>query len=481
MNERKELTSISIDLIYPHPDNPRKNLGNLEEMIESIKKNGVMQNLTVIPGHYLTEDELKMLYEMYKDNPDEEIRVLINRKWSDEGYTLLIGHRRFASAKLAGLKDIPCRIIEGMSRKEQVGIMLEENMQRNDLTIIEQAQGFQMMLDLGETVDTIVEKTGFSKSTVHHRLNIAKLDQKLLKDKEEDDCFQLSLKDLYVLEQIKDVETRNKVLKDASDQRQLRWKAEQAAREEKRLQVQVEIIKKLEELGVKKAPKKLESESWRWSGKWDIVKEFNLDKVCPEEIKLKKSKEDYMYIRNCAALCIIRKKVQSKKETEADKECKDLERKKKELKALTKELILKIKDYVKVIALGTIKTIEDSEELRKELLNIAALNGTNLYQSTRYYFFEGKSQWECSEEEKKDAENKWAKLKSQQILLILMAESVNTTLELVDYYGKYKKESADKLWTICRILEKYGWVYEENEQQLLDGTHELYVKEEIKC
>ena len=55
--------------------------------------------------------------------------------------------------------------------------MLLENIQREDLTIQEQAQGFQMMLDLGDTEDQIAEKTGFSKSTVRHRLNIAKLDQ----------------------------------------------------------------------------------------------------------------------------------------------------------------------------------------------------------------------------------------------------------------------------------------------------------------
>ena len=43
------IVNIRIDHIHPHPDNPRKNLGDLTELVESIKKNGVMQNLTVIP------------------------------------------------------------------------------------------------------------------------------------------------------------------------------------------------------------------------------------------------------------------------------------------------------------------------------------------------------------------------------------------------------------------------------------------------
>ena len=54
-------------------------------------------------------------------------------------------------------------------------------MQRSDLTIYEQAQGFQLMLDLGDTEEQIAEKTGFSKTTIRRRLNIAKLNQDELK------------------------------------------------------------------------------------------------------------------------------------------------------------------------------------------------------------------------------------------------------------------------------------------------------------
>ena len=78
-----------------------------------------------------------------------------------------------------------------------------------------------MMLDLGDTEDQIAEKTGFSKSTVRHRLNIAKLDQEKLKEKQQDDAFQLTLKDLYELEKIKDVEMRNEILDKASSSRDI--------------------------------------------------------------------------------------------------------------------------------------------------------------------------------------------------------------------------------------------------------------------
>ena len=154
------ITNINAKLIHQHPDNPRKDLGDLTELSESIKKKGIMQNLTVIPGYW-----------------DE------NRAHHEEGYTLIIGHRRFAAGKMAGVTMYPCRIVEDMSYKDQVGTMLEENMQRIDLTPLEQAEGFQMMLDLGDTEEQIAEKTGFSRTTVHRRLEIAKLDRDLVKEK----------------------------------------------------------------------------------------------------------------------------------------------------------------------------------------------------------------------------------------------------------------------------------------------------------
>ena len=48
----EELKQIALNEIHPHPQNPRRDLGDVSELTESIKKNGIMQNLTVIPGHW---------------------------------------------------------------------------------------------------------------------------------------------------------------------------------------------------------------------------------------------------------------------------------------------------------------------------------------------------------------------------------------------------------------------------------------------
>ena len=101
MEERRDIVYIGIDHIHTHPENPRKDLGDLTELAESMKKQGCLQNLTVVP---------------VEGQPGE--------------YYALIGNRRHGASKLAGLEELPCRIAEGLSRKEQLSIMLEENMQK---------------------------------------------------------------------------------------------------------------------------------------------------------------------------------------------------------------------------------------------------------------------------------------------------------------------------------------------------------------
>lgn len=49
MERKPTLTTIAIDKLHPHPDNPRKVLGDIDELAESIKASGILQNLTVVP------------------------------------------------------------------------------------------------------------------------------------------------------------------------------------------------------------------------------------------------------------------------------------------------------------------------------------------------------------------------------------------------------------------------------------------------
>ena len=132
---------------------------------------------------------------------------LLGNTWQD-GYTVVIGHRRLAAAKLAGLKELPC-IVSDMGLRDQVRTMLMENIQRADLTIYEQAQGFQMMMNMGDTVEEIARKSGFSQSTVRRRVKLLALDQEKLKASVERGA---NLVDYMELDKIEDPALKNEVL-----------------------------------------------------------------------------------------------------------------------------------------------------------------------------------------------------------------------------------------------------------------------------
>jgi len=205
-----ELTYLPVSELYPHPDNPRKNVDDLEELAASIKANGVLQNLTVIKGHYMSLDEWIEISK--QDGVSKDMAKATfpeDENFVPGGYTVIIGHRRLAASKLAGLTEVPCTIAN-MSEKEQIQTMLLENMQRKDLKVYEEAQGFQMLLDFGDTVDEVSEKSGFSSTTIRRRVKLNELDQKKLK--EVVDSRQISLSAFDELAKIEDVEARNEVL-----------------------------------------------------------------------------------------------------------------------------------------------------------------------------------------------------------------------------------------------------------------------------
>lgn len=225
----EQLKYLSVSELYPHKDNPRKDLGDLTELSDSIKANGIYQNLTVVPGHTLTPDEWNELSALYKKNPTEEVRAQMNSRVSEDGYTVIIGHRRLAAAKQAGLETVPCVITE-MTEKEQLQTMLMENMQRSDLTVYEQAQGFQMMLNLGSSIEDIAEASGFSQTTVRRRVKLLDLDKDKFKKATERGA---TLFDFMELDKIESPERKNEVLA-AIGTKNFQQKLQAAIDEEKR-------------------------------------------------------------------------------------------------------------------------------------------------------------------------------------------------------------------------------------------------------
>lgn len=229
------ITMIPRSKLEPHPDNPRKDLGDLTELAASIKRSGLLQNLTVVP---------------HPDKPDM--------------YRIIIGHRRFAASALAGgIDELPCAI-EDMSPADQVATMLAENMQRNDLTIADQVGGVQMMLDLGESVKAIAGKTGLSETSVRKRVSIAALPKKemqLAADKG------ATLIDLLEVTTLSDPEAQANVLKDFGTNN-FTWAVRTARENEQKQKFHAEIMPLIHAM----YPKITEvPETERFSGRWDEI------------------------------------------------------------------------------------------------------------------------------------------------------------------------------------------------------------------
>ena len=98
------VTMIPVAQLHPHPDIPRKDLGDITELTASIKANGVLQNLTVVPRANPDVNYEELCRQYYAD-PTEENRTKLNQFRNTDGYTVIIGHRRQAAAKAAAAEN----------------------------------------------------------------------------------------------------------------------------------------------------------------------------------------------------------------------------------------------------------------------------------------------------------------------------------------------------------------------------------------
>ena len=216
-----KIVMLPINELSPHPNNVRRELGDLTELAASIKQNGVYQNLTVVP--------------------------------IDSGYRVVIGHRRLAAAKLAGLTELPCVITE-MTDREQLEVMLMENLQREGLKITEEVNGFEQLRLSGAEVGEISKATGFSERSVRRRLNYAdKIGVNELiqaETKAENAGRQITLHELDKVCKISDEDERKKLIVFLGTPN-FRWMCETAESNAKYKKANAECVKILEGLGIK--------------------------------------------------------------------------------------------------------------------------------------------------------------------------------------------------------------------------------------
>jgi ParB family chromosome partitioning protein len=136
---------IALDQLDPNPEQPRVEIGDLEDLTASIKEKGVLEPLLVKPSR-------------------------ITGRWM-----IIAGERRWRASKAAGLREVPCIEME-VDDRAVAEIALIENMQRKDLTAWEEADGLAALCErFGYTHEDVARKVGKSRSTVTEALSIASL------------------------------------------------------------------------------------------------------------------------------------------------------------------------------------------------------------------------------------------------------------------------------------------------------------------
>ena len=460
MTNNNKIVMLPRNLLHPHPDNPRKDLGDLTELKESIKAHGVMQNLTVVP-----------------DEGD------------GDGYKILIGHRRFAASE-GILEDLPCVVAKGLSDRDQVGIMLVENIQRSDLTFVEQAHGFQLMLDLGDTVETISEKTGFSKATVKHRLAINELDP--VKLKETNEVFQLTISDYIALEKIDDVEKRNEILDFADNSQDLKSRVENYLQQKKEAEDAAYFKKFFDEAGWVD-----ETEKDMWFYYKDDFHNFNnklanyniTEGRIPED-KLKKLIADIkgeIHYSICYHTIHVRKYKKSSNKSNEEDQRKALEARCRKNRKALKEIQAQICDAYLDFILNPGHNFKDAAE---ELSTIERLLGVIISNSDFSVTLYGLSNEDYSINNKvslKDFNKKgddhplkefWNLTPLYQLLANMWWSLADNYMEFMDSYWRVRDGRLRAHREFMDILKDMGFRIKDEWKPVLDGTSDLYKEDE---
>lgn len=162
--QSNQIKLINTSLIDPHPDNPRKQIGDVTDLAASIKANGLLSPLSVVPN--------------------------------GERYRVIAGHRRLAACKQAGIGVAPCFVLH-LNPLQQLEAMVTENCQREQLTVLEEADAIQGMLDLGATTANVAHRLGRSGDYVRDRAKAASIDNEVRATR--DDFSQLTIGQLVAI------------------------------------------------------------------------------------------------------------------------------------------------------------------------------------------------------------------------------------------------------------------------------------------
>lgn len=433
-NNAKEIVYISVDSLVPHRNNPRKDIGDVTELSDSIKAKGILQNLTVVP------------FEGVGDR-----------------YTVIIGHRRLAAAKQAGLKSVPC-VIADMDEKEQIETMLLENIQRSDLTVYEEAEGFQLMFDLGETVASVAEKTGFSQSTIRRRAKLLELDKRKFKESVDRGA---TLDDYMKLDKLESTELKNKVLEFIGTSN-FDWKLREAIREEEIIKTKTKIIEKLSTFAEPLTG--MDDDLFFYERYWNDEIEIPED---ANEVK-------YYYIEKSGYVELYCESTEDDDsaedviEQERGRELSERRQKLDEIKKIAFELR---QNFINNIGASQILKYK---ELILKISVYAELHGKSLWNYKGILKRFTRDTNECAESDGKKEMWEFCEKNPGKAALILAWEKIDEEYAAAAHNWDCEYINNNKLLVLYDYLLQLGYEMSDDEAYYVYGAHELYIKPEEK-
>jgi ParB family chromosome partitioning protein len=359
-------------------------------------------------------------------------------------------------------------------------------MQRSDLTVLEQAQGFQMMLDLGETISGIVKLSGFSETTIRKRLFVASLDTKKASSAYERGA---SIEDYLKLQKVACEEKRNKVL-DTIGTHNFNHALKTAIEEEQRDRVSPEIVKLVETFA-----KPTDKQSWELKGYVYHARidyeEFEKTGKLGFKIPKKFKPNEYYYHVQLRSVNIYKQQENFKAEAKMSELPPEAQEKRREFRRKYKAL-KEAGDTVYRLRLDFIKAFSQRTQLKPEqleALSLFAFDCLLLGYMHGYEHYAKTADIEVTDSRMGYYQHREIMQKANapaaKILLISLYTMLGDNPENTYFHGnessaekRGKHKPNAKLSAIYDCICALGYKMSDEEKALQDGTHALYTGEE---
>ena len=462
MNEKTKIVMLPAECLEHHPENPRKEIGDIAELTDSIKANGILQNLTVVP------------------------------KPNDEGkYLVIIGNRRYEAGLGAGLTEFPC-VISDMDHTKQLETMLIENMNRSDLTVYEQAKGFEQLTLAGYSVNDIAEKTGFSQSTVRRRINLCQYDKELVTKAFEK---QATFEDFEKLNKIKNEENRASVAKFLGSSN-FGWYLEQGIKKERKKEREVIVLEAIKDIA-RKAEQ--DERSWEFDEVCVINLYTNAEDFSRMYDDIEKAKQlpkldngEYVYFRDYASNFEICKPCETSEPAPKSDNIDKYKKEREEIKSLISDMYARHMDFIEnydkkpksvpgiaLLCIDTISKLFTTDGLGG--VSYVDLDDVTDYISEKHLEIYVENADTLSDYYKSNISRFYVQLTTalldvKNIYSDLWYREVNQSIGYSGNgnYTTYSYNCTQKIKIFADFIEHLGYVMSDEEKQLIDGTHRLY-------